>query len=157
MTPLEIAQLLQILLPLGADLYNKIKNANTGANLPSVADILANTDKGWDEVIAAANAELAKTLPPPVVQHVTVGDPVDLALQPGSLTPSVVKAALVVGRASETAASDTPPQRPVPVPEPTVVTAAKSVAAATAASGQAPTDSPLVAAANRLAASMKGK
>lgn len=131
MTPLEIAQLLQILLPLGADLYNKIRSANTGAPLPSVETILAGTNQNWGNVIAAAKAEIAKLpAPAPVVQHTTVGDPVDLATQPGSLTPPVVAAALVANREVVRAQSDTLPQAPKATPEPPVVSAAKAVAGA---------------------------
>lgn len=60
MNPLAIAQLLQVLLPLGAQVYNQIRSANAGANLPDVETLLANADKNWDSVIAAANAEIAK-------------------------------------------------------------------------------------------------
>lgn len=63
MNLLGIAQLLQILLPLGAQVYNEIRNANSSANLPDLDTILAATDKNWDSVIAAAQAELAKLNP----------------------------------------------------------------------------------------------
>lgn len=58
MDALAIAQLLQILLPLGANVYNQIRSANSGANLPDVATILAQTDANWDSIIAKAQAEL---------------------------------------------------------------------------------------------------
>jgi len=65
MNGLALAQLLQLLLPLGAQVYNQIRAANSGAGLPDVETLLANADKNWDSVIAAANAEIAKLPPTP--------------------------------------------------------------------------------------------
>ena len=63
---LAIAQLLSVLLPLGAKVYDQIQQANAD-QLKPIQDILAASDLNWDQVIAAANAEIAKLNQPPTV------------------------------------------------------------------------------------------
>jgi hypothetical protein len=55
-----IMNLLTILLPLGVKVYDSIQQANADQYKP-LADILAAADTNWDSVIAAAQAEIAKT------------------------------------------------------------------------------------------------
>ena len=61
---LALANLLSVLLPLGAKIYDQIQQANSGANLQPIEEVMANTDKNWDDVLAAAKAEIAKLQPP---------------------------------------------------------------------------------------------
>lgn len=63
---IAIANLLGLLLPLGAKVYDQIQQANAD-QLKPIADILAASDKNWDQVLAAAQAEIAKLNPPPAV------------------------------------------------------------------------------------------
>jgi hypothetical protein len=58
-TLVALAQLLSVLLPLGTKVYNQIQQANSD-QLQPIADVLAAADKNWDDIIAAAKAELAK-------------------------------------------------------------------------------------------------
>ena len=60
MDAIAIANLLSLLLPLGMKVYTEIQQANAD-QLKPIADILAAADADWDAVIAAAQAELAKT------------------------------------------------------------------------------------------------
>ena len=62
MTPLQVAQLLQILLPLGAQVYTTISQDlnQQGANLPPVEQLLDQADKNWDAIGDKALSELAK-------------------------------------------------------------------------------------------------
>lgn len=62
MNPVQIAQLLAQLLPLGIQLYKEIQAANSGS-LASVETILAAADANWDAVIFAAQTEINKTTP----------------------------------------------------------------------------------------------
>ena len=62
-TLVALAQLLSVFLPIGTKIYDSIQQANSGANLQPIADVLASADKNWEEVIAAAKAELAKQPP----------------------------------------------------------------------------------------------
>ena len=59
MDAVAIANLLSILIPLGMKVYTEIQQANSD-QLKPLADILADADKNWDAVIAAAQAEIAK-------------------------------------------------------------------------------------------------
>ena len=63
---LAIAQLLSVLLPLGAKVYDQIQQANAD-QLKPIQDILAASDLNWDQVITAAKAEIAKLNQPPIV------------------------------------------------------------------------------------------
>ena len=63
---IAIANLLGLLLPLGAKVYDQIQQANAD-QLKPIADILAASDKNWDQVLAAAQAEIAKLNQPPLV------------------------------------------------------------------------------------------
>lgn len=62
MDPVALANLLSLLLPLGMKVYTGIQQAHTD-KLKPIEDILAAADANWNDVIAAAQAELAK-LPP---------------------------------------------------------------------------------------------
>lgn len=60
MDPVVLANLLSVLIPLGMKVYTGIQQANQD-QLKPLQDILDAADKNWDAVIAAANAEIAKT------------------------------------------------------------------------------------------------
>lgn len=60
MDPIALANRLSILIPLGAEVYGQIQQVNAD-QLKPLADVLAAADANWDTVIAAAQAELAKT------------------------------------------------------------------------------------------------
>jgi len=60
---IALANLLAILLPIGTKVYDQIQQANSGADLKPIADVLAAADQNWDAIVAAAKAELDK-LPP---------------------------------------------------------------------------------------------
>lgn len=59
MDPVAIANLLAALIPLGIKVYSEIEAANTGQLAP-ITDIITAANTGWVDVIAAAQAELAK-------------------------------------------------------------------------------------------------
>ena len=60
MNPIALANLLSILIPLGAKVYGQIQQANAD-QLKPLADVLAAADTNWDSVITAAQEESAKT------------------------------------------------------------------------------------------------
>ena len=59
MDPIALANLLAILVPLGAKVYIAIQQANQD-QLKPLADVIAAADANWDDVIVNAQAEIAK-------------------------------------------------------------------------------------------------
>lgn len=53
-----LAALIAQLLPLGIQVYNQIRAANPGANLPPLETILAAADADWDAIAKQAQAQL---------------------------------------------------------------------------------------------------
>jgi len=62
MDPIALANLLAILVPLGAKVYIAIQQANQD-QLKPLADVIAAADANWDDVIVNAQAEIAKFTP----------------------------------------------------------------------------------------------
>ena len=63
MDPIALASLLSQLIPLGLQVYNGIRAANPGSNLPPLETILATADADWDAVAKLAQAQLAAKPP----------------------------------------------------------------------------------------------
>ena len=59
MDPITLANLLAQLIPLGMNIYSQIQQANAN-QLKPLADVIAAADANFDEILKAAQAELAK-------------------------------------------------------------------------------------------------
>ena len=63
-TILALTNLLAQLIPAGISLYSQLEQNNSGVNVVPLATVLQGADANWDAIYAAAQAQLAKTLPP---------------------------------------------------------------------------------------------